>query len=84
MPLNIAEGSGAGSDAEFKRFLNISLRSAYEVMCAVEIAERLGYLNENQKEDLLTKSDSLSAMISGLISKLKADSRKQIADCVNP
>ncbi|MCU0666152.1 MAG: four helix bundle protein [Candidatus Omnitrophica bacterium] len=28
--LNIAEGSGSGSDLEFKRFLNIALRSSYE------------------------------------------------------
>ena len=28
IPLNIAEGSGAGSDPEFNRFLNISMRSS--------------------------------------------------------
>jgi four helix bundle protein len=73
--LNIAEGSGASSDLEFKRFLGISLRSAYEVMCALEIAARLGYLDEAEKEGLLKSSDNLSAMISGLMGKLKADSR---------
>jgi four helix bundle protein len=73
--LNIAEGSGASSDIEFRRFLGISLRSAYEVMCALEIAVRLGYLDEAEKEGLLKSCDDLSVMISGLMSKLKADGR---------
>ena len=43
IPLNIAEGAGADSDAEFRRFLSYALRSTYEVMTALEIAQRLGY-----------------------------------------
>ena len=43
IPLNIVEGAGAGSDKEFQRFLSFALRSTYEVMSALEIAERLGY-----------------------------------------
>ncbi|MBU4376337.1 MAG: four helix bundle protein [Candidatus Omnitrophica bacterium] len=72
--LNIAEGSGAGSDNEFNRFLSISLRSSYEVMCGLEIAKRLNYLNERDISCLIEKSDEISAMISGLKKKLKADS----------
>jgi len=72
--MNIAEGSGSGSDAEFNRFLNISLRSSYEVMCGIELARRLEYCNESQVDNLLKKCDELSAMISGLKEKLKADS----------
>lgn len=73
--LNIAEGSGAGSDAEFKRFLNISLRSACEVMCAIEIASKLGYLEDKNKDALLKNCDEISGMIGAFIKKLKADSR---------
>jgi len=72
--LNIAEGSGSDSDAEFNRFLNISLRSSYEVMCGIEVAGRLKYCNEQEVVSLLTKCEELSAMISGLKKKLKADS----------
>lgn len=74
--LNIAEGSGAGSDNEFNRFLNISLRSSYEVVCAIEVASRLKYCNDTQTKTLLNKCDELSAMITGLKKrlKLKADS----------
>jgi four helix bundle protein len=73
--LNIAEGSGSGSDLEFKRFLNIALRSSYEVICALEVAKRLKYLNEPDFDRLVNQCDEISAMLFGLIKKLKADSR---------
>ena len=46
--LNIAEGSGTGSDSEFNRFLSIAHRSNYEVMCGFEIAKRLKYIKEDE------------------------------------
>lgn len=72
--LNIAEGSGAGSDAEFKRFLNIALRSNYELMCGIEIASRLKYCTNSEKENILIKSDEISAMLTGLKKKLTTES----------
>ncbi|RJP28764.1 MAG: four helix bundle protein [Candidatus Omnitrophota bacterium] len=68
--LNIAEGSGSGSDPEFNRFLNISLRSAYEVMCGIEVACKLDYCDKTIAEKLLNECDELSAMITGLKRKL--------------
>lgn len=68
--LNIAEGSGAGSDREFGRFLNIALRSSYEVICGLEIAKRLKYADEKEISNLLVKCDELSAMIAGLRKKM--------------
>lgn len=73
--LNIAEGSGAGSDNEFCRFLNIALRSAYEVMCGIEVAIRLNYCSDKEAEILFKNCDTLCAMLSGLKRTLKADSR---------
>ena len=72
--LNIAEGAGADSDIEFRRFLSIALRSAYEVMCAVEIAHELEFCNEQSKEGILQKCDEICAMLTGLKKRLKADS----------
>lgn len=64
--LNIAEGSGSGSDGEFKRFLNIALRSAYEAICAIEIAKRLGFCSMHEANTLKSGCDEISAMLTGL------------------
>ena len=64
--LNIAEGSGSGTDKEFCRFLSIALRSSYEVVCGVEVAKRLNYCSSNESDILLKLCDELSAMITGL------------------
>ena len=73
--LNIAEGCG-GTEAEFNRFLNISLKSAYEIMCGLEIAQRLNYCSENEKTQMIKICNELSAMICGLQKKLKLNEKK--------
>ena len=70
--LNIAEGSAADSDNEFNRFLGIAHRSNYEVMCGIEIAKRLHYMEAAAYDFLLKKADELSAMVSGLKKRLRA------------
>jgi len=66
IPLNIAEGAGAGSNKEFQRFLSFALRSTYEVMTALEIAERLGYCKDDELKPLLDEADEVAAMTVGL------------------
>jgi len=72
--MNIAEGSGADSDMEFKRFLIIALRSTYEVMCGIEVSIKLRYITEEKGNKILNQLEELSAMITGFTKKLKADS----------
>ena len=50
--LNIAEGSGNKSVKEFKRFLEIALRSDYEVMTCLEVAYKLSYCNKTDFDSL--------------------------------
>lgn len=71
--LNIAEGSGSGTDLEFRRFLKMALRSAYEVMAALEIASNLKLVKKDIIEARLQDADELSAMIAGFVKKLTSD-----------
>jgi len=68
--LNIAEGSGNKSEKEFQRFLEIALRSDYEVMSTLEIAFRLKYCNKSDFDRLLAESDEIAAMIVGFSKSL--------------
>jgi four helix bundle protein len=73
IPLNIAEGAGSSSTIEFARFLEIALKSTYETMTALEIAERLTYCGHEQISLLLEESDEIAAMLVGLAKKMRAD-----------
>lgn len=73
--LNIAEGSGGSSNAEFIRFLEMARRSAYEVITALEIALRLRYSKEEPVASLNQEANEIAAMISGLIKRLGQDKK---------
>ena len=68
--LNIAEGSGNDSEKEFKRFLEIALRSDYEVMACLEIALKLTYFEKKDFDRLISEADEIAAMISGFSKSL--------------
>jgi four helix bundle protein len=68
--LNIAEGSGNSSEKEFKRFLEIALRSDYEVMTCLEIALRIGYCSKENHARLTAEADEIAAMIIGFAKSL--------------
>lgn len=68
--LNIAEGSGSGSDMEFKRFLRMSLRSSYEVNSIFDIIEELRLVDLKNIDEERKNLDEISAMIAGLIKAL--------------
>lgn len=77
---NIAEGSAKPSDAEFAHFLDTALGSAYEVETQLLIANKIGYIrnennNENEKsasyEELFEGVVEIEKQISGLIRSLR-------------
>ena len=61
--LNIAEGSTGSSNLEFKRFLNISLRSAIEVVSCLMIAKKRKYFEDESYEKLYSDYEYLCKMI---------------------
>ena len=68
--LNIAEGSGNGTDKEFRRYLEIALRSDYEVVTCLEIAFKLNYCSEEDFQRLTLEADEIAAMITGFSKSL--------------
>lgn len=68
--LNIAEGSGAENDLEFKRYLYIAKKSLFEVVGTVKVIENLYQL---EIEPVITASELVGKQLSSLIKYLKND-----------
>jgi four helix bundle protein len=69
--LNICEGSTGLSNAEFARFLNISLRSAIEVVGCLMLAKKRNYITQTVYEKLYEEYDHLCRMITKFRDALK-------------
>lgn len=67
--LNIAEGSGSFGDIEFKRFLKIALRSLYETVAGLKIAEKIFNLNIDVA---LKKCETVGKELTALIKSLNS------------
>jgi four helix bundle protein len=68
---NIAEGFDRSSDADFVRFLYISLGSCSEVKSMLYLAVKLNYISEENKTKLIASASEVSRIINGLIKSLK-------------
>ena len=77
-PLNIAEGCGSASNAEFGRFLSYAYRSLKEVVTALELCERLyPSPRRDRTQSLIDEGNQISRMTYNLMLKIdpKNDSR---------
>ncbi len=63
MCLNIAEGSADNSDAEFARFLGISMRSVYETVAGFDLATLYEYIDEDLNQRIEEKAYSLVKLL---------------------
>ncbi len=63
IPSNIAEGSGRESDKDFRRFLSMSLSSAFELETQLIVAHRIGFLEKGDFEMIIEKLVKLQKMI---------------------
>jgi len=64
---NIAEGAARRTDKDFIHFLHIALGSASELDTQLEIASRIGFLDQKQTEQTQNNIGEISRMIYGLI-----------------
>lgn len=69
---NIAEGYARRSDKSFRQFLLIAKGSAAEVESMVIISKRLGYLDIEAGDRLISKTQEVERLLSGFIKKLTA------------
>jgi four helix bundle protein len=72
IPVNIAEGCGRGSDADFARFVQMAMGSACEVECELLLSRELGFISEKDYEVLLIDVSEVKRMLSALIVRLKS------------
>lgn len=71
IPSNIAEGAARNSKKEFINFLYISLGSLSELDTQLELAKRLGFIDEKTWKELDDKLTEADKVISGLIRSQK-------------
>lgn len=64
--LNIAEGSTGQTKPEFKRFLDIALRSAVEVVACLFIAIKRNYISKEEFDKNYTAYEVICKMITKL------------------
>jgi len=69
---NIAEGSGASSIADFKRFLDIAVKSIFETVSALVILEKRNLISSKEKEGFFQEGELLVKRIRAFKNKLKA------------
>jgi four helix bundle protein len=69
--LNIAEGAGRNSDADFARFLDMALGSCHETEYALLLIKDLNYISEELYRQTDNKVNEVKAMLIGLLKKIR-------------
>jgi len=70
IPLNVSEGSAKSSDKDYKRFLEMSLGSAFEVETLLIVIKRRKWIAEELITDILKEVDEEQKMLASFIKKL--------------
>src|SRR3954464_2221776 len=70
VPSNIAEGAARQTPKEFANYLHIAQGSLSELDTQLELARRLGYMEENTQKSLDERMDRIDKTITGLIRHL--------------
>ncbi len=68
---NIAEGSGSDSNKDCRNFVSIAIKSLYETVSLLTIANRVGYITEDALKEIYNKSEILVRRIQSFRNSLK-------------
>lgn len=68
---NIAEGSAKPTNADFARFLDQALGSSYEVETQLIISQNVGYISQEQCEELINQNKVIQKQIVALIRNIR-------------
>lgn len=71
IPTNIAEGCGRGSDKDFAKFVQIAIGSASESEYLILLSKELGYINNEDFNDLNEKICEIKRMLTSLNKNLR-------------
>lgn len=69
IPSNIAEGSGRTSAKDQAHFFEMAYGSLMEISCQIDIAFDLGYISQDELNQVEEKVGTISALLSGLRKK---------------
>ncbi len=69
---NIAEGAAKPTKADFARFLDLALGSAYEVETQLLISKNVGYFDEEKYNDMLIRFVSIQKQLVAFIRSTRA------------
>jgi len=68
---NIAEGSGSNTTPDFRKFLFIARKSAFECASMLSIFQRRNYITATATEELVNELEAVCKMISAFSKTLK-------------
>jgi four helix bundle protein len=63
---NLAEGSSRNSRNDFARFVEIATGSVFEIVSQASIAQKQGFLSDDDFKNIYKSSEKLGRMLSGL------------------
>jgi four helix bundle protein len=76
VPLNIAEGCGRVSSKELQHFLSVSMGSSFEMETQMILANRFGYISEQELTVFSNSSTPIQKMLFGFYNKLDKENNK--------
>jgi len=74
IPSNIAEGISRKSKKDQLHFLNMSYASLMELVCQVEISQKLGYISEEEADSFNLKARNLAVKTTNFMKSIEARS----------